>query len=174
MLSALVVGEIAIAAVLLVGAVTLTQYFAHLVQEPWGFATDHRLTFQTTLPDRLFPTPAAKLQVLDRTLGELRAAPGVTAATVTIPHPLNSAYRVLNHNPEGTTPPEPRGFRLAYWRATVPGYFATTGQPLLEGRDFTAADRGNTEWVCIVNASFARRFWPGQDAIGKQFYLDYE
>jgi predicted permease len=168
MLSALVVGEISAAAVLLVGAVTLTRYFTHLVQEPWGFATAHRLTFQITLPDRLFPTPAARLQVLERTLGELRAAPGVTSATVTLPHPLNSAYRTIHSNPEGTMPPSPLGFRRAYLRATEPGYFATLGQSLLQGRDFTDADRGDTEWVCIVNASYARRFWPGQDAIGKR------
>jgi predicted permease len=168
LLSALVVGEISAAAVLLVGAVTLTRYFTHLVQEPWGFATEHRLTFQTTLPDRLFSKPAARLPVLERTLGELRAAPGVTSATVTLPHPLNSAYRVMNENPEGTTPPAPRGFRQAYLRATVPGYFSTAGQSLQQGRDFTDADRGDTEPVCIVNAGFARRFWPGQDAIGKR------
>ena len=171
MLSALVVAEITAATVLLVAAVTLTRYFTHLVQEPWGFATEHRLTFQTTLPDRLFPTPAARLQVLERILSELRAAPGATSATLTLPHPLNSAYRLMNHNPEGTTPPSPRGYRLAYLRATVPGYFATTGQPLLQGRDFTDADRGDTEGVCIVNASFARRFWTGQDAIGKRVQM---
>jgi ABC-type antimicrobial peptide transport system permease subunit len=50
----------------------------------------------------------------------------------------------------------------------VPGYFATAGQSLLEGRDFTDNDRSDTEPVCLVNAGFARRFWPGQDAIGKR------
>ncbi|MBX3737075.1 MAG: ABC transporter permease [Candidatus Didemnitutus sp.] len=93
MLAALVVGEIGVATVLLVGAVTLTRYFTHLVQEPWGFATERRLSFQVTLPDRLFATPAARLPVLERVLGELRATPGVTSATVTLPHPLNSSYR---------------------------------------------------------------------------------
>lgn len=171
MLSALVIGEIGAAAVLLVGAVTLTQYFAHLVEEPWGFATAHRLTFRTTLPDRLFSAPAAKLQALERTLAELRAAPGVVSATVTLPHPLNSAYRLVNNNPEGTLPPQPRGYRLAYLRAIVPGYFATAGQPRLQGRDFTDADRGDTEFVAIASASYARRFWPGQDAIGKRVQI---
>ncbi len=141
------------------------------MHEPWGFATDHRLAFSVTLPARLYPTPDSRLQAIDRTLAELRALPGARSATATLPHPLNSARQLLSNNPEGTTPPEPRGFFLAYVRATVPGYFATAGQALLRGRDFTAADRGDTTFVCIVNESFARRYWPGQDAIGKRVKL---
>ena len=171
LLSALVVGEIAAAAVLLVGAVSLTQYFTQLVSEPWGFAIEHRLTFNTTLSERLFTTPDARLQVLNRTLSELRALPGIRSATVAIPHPLNAARQLLSNNPEGSPPPTPRGFHLAYLRASVPGYFATAGQALLRGRDFTDADRGDTERVCLVNESYARHFWPGQDAIGKRVKL---
>ena len=171
LLSALVVGEIAAAAVLLVAAVTLSQYFSRLVSEPWGFATDHRLTFNLTMPARLFPTAASRLQVLDRTLGELRALPGARSATVTLPHPLNSARQLLGNNPEGVTPPEPRGFHLGYVRATLPGYFATAGQALLQGRDFTAADRADTPFVCIVNESYGRHFWPGQIPLGKRVKL---
>jgi putative ABC transport system permease protein len=171
LLSALVVGEIAAAAVLLVGAVVLTQYFSRLVNEPWGFATEHRLTFNTILPSRLFATPDARLRALDRTLGELRALPGVHSASVTLPHPLYSARQLVSNNPEGTPPPEPRGFHLAYLRAAAPGYFATAGQTLLRGRDFTDADRGDTDPVCIINESFARRFWSGQDALGRRVKL---
>jgi putative ABC transport system permease protein len=171
LLSTLVAGEIASAAILLVCAVTLTQYFHRLVQEPWGFATDHRVTFSVTLPERVFATTASRLQVVERTLGELRALPGVQAASATLPHPLNSPRQLLSNNPEGTPPPEPRGFHLAYFRATTPGYFATTGQALLRGRDFTAADRGDTEQVCIISESMARRFWPSQDPLGKRIKI---
>jgi predicted permease len=171
LLSTLVIGEIAAAAVLLVAALTLTQYFTRLVQEPWGFAVDHRLTFNTMLPEGLFASPAARLQVISRMLGELRALPGVRSASATIPHPIYSARELFSNNPEGTPPPAPRGFHLAYLRATVPGYFATAGQTLLRGRDFTDADRGDTEHVCIVNESYARRYWPGQEALGKRVKL---
>ena len=171
LLSALVVGEIAAAAVLRVGAVTLTQYFTRLVQEPWGFTIEPRLTFNTSLPDHLFATPEARLQVLNRTLAELRALPGVRSASITLPHPIYAARELFSNNPEGAPPPEPRGFNLAYFRATTPGYFATAGQALLHGRDFTDADRSDTDRVCIVNESFARRYWPGQDALGKRVKL---
>ena len=53
-------------------------------------------------------------------------------------------------------------------RGTSPGYFATIGQRLLRGRDFAETDRVDAPPVCIVNESFARRFWPGQDPLGKR------
>jgi ABC-type antimicrobial peptide transport system permease subunit len=53
-------------------------------------------------------------------------------------------------------------------RGTSPGYFATIGQRLLRGRDFAETDRADAPPVCIVNESFARRFWPGQDPLGKR------
>ena len=167
LLGALVVGEIAVALVLLVGAGLLTRHFRALVAQPWGFATENRLSFRVSV-DRLFPTAESREQVLTRTLGELRALPGVRSATVTLPHPLNAAYQLISNNPDGATPPEPRGFHLAYLRAAVPGYFNTVGQTLVRGRDFADTDNASAPRVCIVNESFARRYWPGQDPIGKR------
>lgn len=167
LLGTLVVGEIAIALVLLVGAGLLTHHFRRLVEEPWGFATENRLTFNVSL-DRLYPEAAARTSVLEKIQTELRALPGVRSATVTLPHPLNAARQLISNNPEGITPPEPRGFHLAYLRATMPGYFATVGQILVRGRDFTAGDHATGPNVCIINESFARRYWPGEDPIGKR------
>ena len=167
LLGALVVGEIAIALVLLVGAGLLTRHFRTLVEQPWGIATENRLSFKLSL-DRLFPTVESRVRTLNRALTELRALPGVRSATVTLPHPLNAAYQLISNNPDGAPPPEPRGFQLAYLRATVPGYFATAGQTLLRGRDFTEADSADAPRVCIVNESFARRYWPGQAPVGRR------
>ena len=168
LLSALVVVEIAIAAVLLVGSVMLTQHFKKLVDEPWGFATEHRLTFNAMLSSRLFADGNVKLRTIEHTLAELRALPGVRSATAMLPHPMNAARQLLSANAEGTPAPEPRGFYLAYLRAAAPGHFTTIGQPLLRGRDFTDNDRAGSPPVCIVNESFARRFWPNKDAIGQR------
>ncbi|MDI1335665.1 MAG: ABC transporter permease [Lacunisphaera sp.] len=166
LLGALVVGEIAVALMLLVGAGLLTGHFRTLVTQPWGFATENRLNFKVTL-DQLYPTPEARTQALDKALGEFRAVPGVRSATVTLPHPVEAARQLISNNPAGAVPPEPRGFHLAYLRATVPGYFATTGETLLRGRDFTTADNAAGQHVCIVNEAFARRYWPGKDAVGQ-------
>lgn len=168
LLGGLVVAEIGAATVLLIATATLTQYFHQLSNEPWGFATEHRLSFRTMLSDQLFPDGASRARTLDRAAEELRALPGVRSATVTVPHPLNAAYELISNNADGAPPPEPRGYVLSYLRAGEPGYFATVGQRLVRGRDFAATDRANTPPVCIVSESYARRFWPGQNPIGRR------
>ena len=168
LLGGLIIVEIAIAAVLLMGSLTLTQYFRKVVREPWGFATERRLVFNAMLSDRLFASQETRARTIDATLGELRALPGVRSASVTAPSPMEAARDLMGCVPEGTQPAEPRGTYLAYMRATSPGYFTTIGQRLLRGRDFTETDRVDSPPVCIVNESFARRFWPGQDPLGKR------
>jgi putative ABC transport system permease protein len=168
LLGALIVMEIAIAAVLLMGSLTLTQYFRKVVNEPWGFSTDHRLIFNAMFSDRLFNSPESRARTIDQTLGELRSLPGVRSASVTAPSPMEAARDLMGCVPEGSQPVEPRGIFLAYMRGTAPGYFGTVGQRLLRGRDFTETDRADSPPVCIVNESFTRRFWPGQDSLGKR------
>ncbi len=167
-LSGLIIAEIAIAAVLLVGSLSLTEYFRAIVRQPWGFVTDHRLVFHAMFSDRLFPTPETRLRAIDRTLDELRTLPGVRSATVTAPAPMDASWDTIALAPEGSHPPEPSGVFYAYLRATGPGYFATMGQRLVQGREFTANDRPGQPPVCIVNQAFAQRFWPNENPIGKR------
>jgi predicted permease len=168
LLGGLIVAEIAIAALLLMGSLTLTQYFRKIVNEPWGFSTNHRIAFNAMLSDRLFDSAAARTQTIDRTLTELRALPGIRSAAVTAPAPMDASWDMMSCVPEGSQPPEPRGTYTAYMRGTSPGYFATIGQRLLRGREFAETDQADAPPVCIVNESFARRFWPGQDPLGKR------
>ena len=168
LLGGLIVVEIAVAALLLMGSLTLTQYFRQIVAQPWGFAVDHRLMFNTIFSDRLFPTADARMRAIDRTVVELQTLPGVNSATVTAPSPMEAARDLMTIVPEGSHPPEPRGSFLAYMRGIERGYFASMGQALIRGRDFAETDKGGAPPVCIVNESLARRFWPGQDPIGKR------
>lgn len=168
LLGALIVVEIAVATALLMGSLMLTQYFRKIVHEPWGFATERRLVFNAMLSDRLFSSQDARAQTIDSTLRELRSLPGVRSASVTAPSPMEAARDLMGCVPEGSQPAEPRGTYLAYMRATSPGYFGTIGQHLLRGRDFSETDRVDSPPVCIVNESFARRFWPGLDPLGKR------
>jgi predicted permease len=167
-LSGLIVAEIAIAAVLLAGSLSLTEYFRAIVRQPWGFVTEHRLVFHAMFADRLFPTPETRLRAIDRTLDELRALPGIRSATVTAPAPMDASWDTIPLAPEGSHPPEPSGVFYAYLRATGPGYFATMGQRLVQGREFTADDGAGGPPVCIVNEAFAHRFWPNENPIGKR------
>jgi hypothetical protein len=71
----------------------------------------------------------------------------------------------------GVTPPDGEPFFFPNWLLIDGGYFATLGIPLVAGRDFNGADHAGSERVAIVNRSAARRFWPGQDPIGRMLIV---
>src|SRR6478609_9423378 len=168
LLGSFVVIELAIAAALLTASVTATQYFRKLIDEPWGFETKDRLAFNITIPDRFFPTAAAKQSALEASLVQLQGVPGVKSATVVSPSPMDAPWTLMLFNAEEAPAPEPRGVYTAYSRVPVPGYFRSVGQPILQGRDFNASDTADAPLVCIVSKSVAKRFWPNDSPIGKR------
>jgi putative ABC transport system permease protein len=168
LLGSLVVIELAIAAALLTASITATQYFRKLVDEPWGFETRDRIAFNVTVPDQFFPTPVAKKNALEATLGQLRQLPGVESATVVSPSPMDASWNLMLFNAEGAPAPEPSGVYNAYSRIPVPEYFQSIGQPLLQGRDFLESDGPDAQLVCIISQSIARRFWPNESPLGKR------
>jgi putative ABC transport system permease protein len=169
LLGSLVVVELAVAAALLMASITASQYFQKLVNEPWGFATSGRIAFGETLSDQVYPNGEAKRKVIDAILAQLRALPGVISATVTSPSPMSAPRDLIAFNVVGAPPaPEPRGYYLSYVRAAPPEYFKAMEQPLLRGREFLETDKAGAPFVCLVSDSFAKRFWPNQDPIGKQ------
>jgi len=160
--------ELAIAAALLTASATATQYFRKLIEEPWGFETKDRLMFSVTVPDRFFPTPVAKENALEAGLRTLQSLPGVESTTVVSPSPMDAPWTMMPFNPEGSPAPEPRGYYMSYSRVPVPGYFASMGQPLLQGREFNASDNANAPLVCVISQSIAKRFWPNESPVGKR------
>ncbi len=168
LLGSLVVIELAVAAALLMASVTTTQYFRRLIDAPWGFATAQGTIFNTMISDHLFADAPAKQTAVEKTLAALRALPGVKGATATSPSPMNAPRNLMSFNAEGVLPPEPAGYYFSYARVALPGYFRTMEEPLLSGREFLESDTADTPPVCIVTEAFVRRFWPGQDAIGKR------
>lgn len=168
LLGTCVVVELAIAAALLTAGITTTQYFRKLVDEPWGFETRDSVAFSITLPDQFFPDAAAKQNALESSLTSLRAVPGVDSATVVSPSPMDASWTLMLFNPENAPAPEPAGAYTAYSRISVPGYFRSIGQPVLQGRDFIESDNPDAPLVCIISQSIARRFWPDDSPIGKR------
>src|SRR6478672_3683740 len=168
LLGSFVVIELAIAAALLTASVTATQYFRKLIEEPWGFETKDSLAFNVTVPDRFFPTAAAKQNALEASLAQLQAMPGVKSATVVSPSPMDAPWTLMLFNAEEAPAPEPRGSYTAYSRVPVPGYFRSIGQPILQGRDFNTSDTADAPLVCVVSQSIAKRFWPNDSPIGKR------
>jgi predicted permease len=103
-------------------------------------------------------------------LDRLRATPGVAAAALAIDLPLDMSAHESPVYPEGWSSPagDDRNWIQAAFNRVSTGYFATLGIPLLQGRDFAAADRANTEPVAIVSRTLAERAWPGEPALGKR------
>lgn len=164
----LVVGEIALAVMLLSTAGLLVRSFERLQQENPGFNPGGVLTAMLTLPAAKYDKPEKRLTFADAALTRLRALPGVRAAGLTDVLPFSGNNSQSSYSsPDIVVPagaPEPHG----QVRVVDPGYFKTMGLTLLRGRLFAEADTAGTQKVVMVDKVLADRYWPGQDPIGKR------
>jgi predicted permease len=164
--SVLVVGQITLGLVLLVGAEVLMVSFLKLVGREPGFRADHLLTFDIGLSDKQYTT-ATTIAFSDRLMEKLRAIPGVRAASSGMPLPLEGHQMGVAFDiEERPLPPAERA--SSDMSIVTPGFFGAMGIPLRKGRDFTQRDDLQAPRVAIVNEAFARKFFPGEDAIGKR------
>jgi putative ABC transport system permease protein len=163
----IVVGEVAVAVVLLVSTALMIRSFGNLIDENWGYAIENRLAADVTFTDRLRPDHADRVRYVEQGLERLRVLPGVQSAYATTPHQMYPAFSLAAITPEGTSPPEPRGYYLAYHRMVFPGYFRDSGVPITRGRAIDETDRVDGQRVAVVSEGLAMRMWPGQDPIGK-------
>ncbi len=187
---ALVVAEVAMAAVVVIGAGLLLRSFAGLLRVDPGFVPHRLLTVQVDLPRQRYGdnprTTAFYRQIVER----LRALPGVQAAAATSAPPLDGPSGDTIFEVEGRTaagPPAgaaagPGGAggaggansmeRHVYTWVVTPGYFQTVGLPLLRGRPILDADGFTAAPVVVVNEALARAAWPGENPLGKRLRLD--
>ena len=162
---ALVVGQITLGLVLLVGAEILMANFLYLMQRDPGFRPDHLLTFGFGASDTR--TVAAQIAFCDRLIERLKAIPGVRAAATGMPLPLEGHEMSVSFDiADRPAPPSDRPH--CDMAIVSPGYFGAMGIPLLQGRDFGERDDAKAPKVVVVNEAFARKYFPGQDAIGKR------
>ena len=165
--NALVMAEVALALVLLICAGLLIQSFARLGQVPTGLRPDSLLTARFDLPGSAYPKNENIIAFFQRLMPKIRALPGVEAASTIMPLPLSSSNMVTDFDladhplPEGQRPAAPA-------RVAGTDYFRTMGIPVRQGRVFDAHDGFDTTPVVIVNELFASKYFPGQNAIGKQ------
>ncbi|MFC5860709.1 ADOP family duplicated permease [Acidicapsa dinghuensis] len=162
--NSLVISEFALACILLVGAALLIQSFLHVLDVDLGFQPERAATLRID-PSFKMANLQQQNSFLDDALGRVRAIPGVTAAGVADVLPLDGdrSWQITgkgqvydkNNHPE------------AYIRVVTDGYFAALGIQLKSGREFTQSDRATTEPVVMVNETFARTLWPGQNAVGQ-------
>ncbi|HEX5601200.1 MAG TPA: ABC transporter permease, partial [Pyrinomonadaceae bacterium] len=171
----LVVAEVALSVMLLVGAGLMVRSFSHLRSVNPGFQTDHALTLRVSLPVPNSQISAADedrfMSFFDRALARLSELPGVTAAGASNMIPLdgNGTDRLIEV--EGYVPRDQSDMPDAQNRQATPGFFAAMGIPLVRGRLIERSDDNKAARVLVVNAEFAKRFFPNGDAIGKRIRL---
>jgi putative ABC transport system permease protein len=163
----LVIGEVALAVVLLAGSGLMIRSLANLLAIDAGYEGGNVLTVRLTVPPGGLPRdslPEFYIQLLDR----LRAVPGVRHAALSNCPPLNGGCNgtrmTLLDRPEGR---DADGFPVGvHW--VSPDWFRALRVPLKRGRAFTHADRLGAPKVVVINEAAARQGWPAQDPIGKR------
>ena len=177
----LVVAQVAFAFVLLAGAGLLLASFQHVLSVDPGFKPDHVLTATVVLPRARFRENSAMTAFMDESLQRIRALPGVAAAGITGTMPLSGNNNNSVIFAEGYQM-KPGEAPIAPTNASVsPGYFEAMSVQLTSGRFFDERDAAPTDAttnmfglnqprVAIVDDRLARRFWPGQDPIGRRLY----
>jgi predicted permease len=168
--SALVVGQVAVSLLLLIGAGLLVRALGRASQLDPGFEVNRTLALSFDL--RLHGYDDAKGQGFYRDLLErVRALPQVEAAALDEHLPLGLGSQRSGLAIQGYTPAPREHIEIAGTVVST-GYFETLGIPIVSGRPFDDSDRAGGARVAIVNQAFARRFWPGQEAVGKRINLD--
>jgi predicted permease len=163
----LVVLQVAVSVSLLAGASLLTRSLLNIEHQDFGFTAQNRISLRMEEP--LAAYSHEHLNFLYRELQDaLERLPGVRSASLALYSPFTAQWDQFVVKP-GEGMPSIDGSRKVLWDRVSPRYFATIGQPLLEGREFTEADNVKSRQVAIINQSFARRYFPGEDPLGKVF-----
>jgi putative ABC transport system permease protein len=165
----LVVAEMALALVLLIGAGLLIRSFAQLLQVKPGFNTEHVLTMQVLLPQTAYAQPPQRVNIFQQLETRLKALPEISAVGMATRVPLLGALNNVTSTIDVEGRPLPPGQRpeIDFRRAST-GYFQALGIPLLKGRTLTEADVANNTGAVVINEALAKRFWPGEDPLGKR------
>lgn len=165
--AALVVGELALATVLTVGAGLMLRSFVAVMNVDPGFDPAHLLTFQQSVPQSARSSPAAQITFLDDLMSRLRAVSGVESVGGSTRIPLGSTQVTTALTVEGR--PVPQGeLPEVDMRRAVGDYFHAMSMPVLHGRAFEPSDRTATQGLAVVNAALASRIFPGEDAVGRR------
>ena len=161
----LVVAELAVAVVLLVGAGLLGQSFYRLLHVQLGFDPGHLAALDLLLPDHVYPKDAQQIAAFREVLDKISSQPGVVSAGLTSVLPVqcncNTDWIRIAGKPYNGEHNEVNE------REVSPGYLATLRAQLIRGRMLTDDDRAGKPNVIVINEALARKYFPGEDPLGK-------
>lgn len=167
----LVIGEIAVALVLLVGAGLMLRSFHALSRVDTGIDTRNLMTFDMFLSGERAQYQARQVAFYDDALRRIGALPGVTGAAAAVTLPIGGDDFAAGFTIEGRPLPPPGQEPRAGYQVVTPAYFRTMGIPILAGRDFLPGDTREAPPVVMVNQTFARQQWPDADPVGKRMRI---
>ncbi|HLG54393.1 MAG TPA: ABC transporter permease [Vicinamibacterales bacterium] len=164
-IASLVGAQLALSLVLVVGAGLFLRTFVALASQDLGFRTDRVLVVDVTAPMTRYTLPQL-VGVYERVREAVERVPGVERAALSDITPLSDSSRSAFVDVPGAET-LPTGDRLVMVNVVSPGWLATYGTRLLEGRDFTPTDGQGALAVALVNEAFARRFWKDASPVGR-------
>ena len=172
--SALVTSEVALAVLLVIAAGLLIRSLWTLSHVNPGFRPDYILTARINPNESFCAEQQRCASFYGELLDRVRALPGVNGAAVVSTLPLGGRVTKLSAEVENHTPSSGEPLPLFWENMVSPDYFQVMNIPLLSGRTFTGADASATPPVIIVTAATARRYWPGENPIGKHIKPAHE
>jgi putative ABC transport system permease protein len=168
----LVVAEVALTLVLLAGAGLLANSFLRLQRVDSGFQPEHATIADLMVPQARYPKGVDQSRLYRRLIEGLAARPELQAVGVGFPGPFHAGSASATFFIEGRASASRADRPFAYLGTVSGGYFAAMGIPLLSGRTFNDADKEDGPPVAIVSAPLARKFWPGENPVGKRLRFD--
>jgi putative ABC transport system permease protein len=169
--SLLIVGEVSLSVVLLIGSGLLLRTLSNLLNKDLGFQPDHLLLAHLRLA---YPGPIPNpkdLSFYDHVFNKLPAISGLKAVAVADCTPGLFAETATLTMSDRPVDPNNQPSASGCWISA--DYFRATETPLLKGRFFNQHDIGSSPLVAIINESLARRYWPGEDPLGKRISVAY-
>ncbi len=171
--SLLVISEVALALVLLIGAGLMIKSFLRLQQVDPGLDPHHVLTMRLSIPYAKYSKDEQRIAFYRQLLERTESLPGVQAVGAVSEIPLSGAEDLEGFTIEGRPPVKSlQEMPIANYHTVTPDYFRAMGITLLKGRQLTEGDKEDAPGVVIINETFAHRFFPGEDAIGKRVTFD--
>ena len=173
--SSFIAAEVALAFVLAVGAGLLIRTLWGLTSVDPGFRPERTLAVQVSPNPATCDEPAACVALYDELVRRASGLPGVANAAAANAVPLRGQQPLLPVELEGHPIEQANPKAPLLWAGTVtPSYFGLLGIPVVEGRGFEAADGEGAARVVVVSAATAKRFWPGENAVGKRIRVVWD
>jgi len=169
--AAIVAAEVALSLMLLVGAGLATRSLWQLHTVDTGMQLESVLSFSVVGTESRYADAQALRRLQRELIDRLEAQPGILSVGATTHLPLSGQDVENGYSPEGWTPPTPGEVAVGGLRGIAGDYFGTLGIRIVSGRAFESLDTERSQLVAMVNEQFARKYWPGQDAVGKRLKM---